>query len=229
MCERMDHASPDGERLGGSTTAGARSCYNGDMSVALSRPQMTQDEFLAWAQTRGVRYEFDGFQPVAMTGASVNHNHIVRNIHRALYARLRGSGCYPMGPDDGVATIGDAIRYPDAVITCTRTLGTSHVVERPVVVFEVISPGNSAIDRITKVREYLAVPTIHTYVIVEQNSIGLTMLRRHDSNAWIAATLTADDVLRLHEPDVDLPVAELYETVDLPGIEPPNAGSVISN
>jgi hypothetical protein len=68
-----------------------------------------------------------------------------------------------MGPDDGVATIGDAIRYPDVVITCTRTPGTSHLIERPVTVFEVISPDNSAIDRITKVREYLAVPAIHTY------------------------------------------------------------------
>jgi hypothetical protein len=101
-------------------------------NVALRKPRMTREEFFAWAQLQGARYEFDGFQPVAMTGASVNHNHIVRNIHRALYARLRGSGCLRLGPDDGVATIGDTVRYPDAVITCTRTLGTSYLVERPV-------------------------------------------------------------------------------------------------
>ena len=88
---------------------------------------------------------------------------------------------------------------------------------------------NSAVDRITKVREYLGVPSIHTYVIVEQNSIGLTVLRRHDNNAWIATTLTEDDVLRLHEPDVDLPVAELYENVDFPDIEPPNPAAAISD
>ena len=184
------------------------------MSIAFSKPRMNRAEFFRWAQARGARYEFDGFQPIAMIGASVNHNHIVRNIHRALYARLSGSGCMPMGPDDGVATVGDAVRYPDAVITCTRTSGTSYLVERPVVVFEVISPGNSAIDRITKVREYLAVPSIHTYVIVEQNSIGLTVLRRHDENSWITTILTADDRLWLHDPEVEIPVAELYENVD---------------
>src|SRR5215471_7525189 len=193
------------------------------MSIALSKPDMTRGEFLAWAQRQGARYEFDGFQPVAMTGTSVNHNHIV-----TFYGRLRGSGCFPLGPDDGVATIGDAARYPDAVITCTRTPGTSYLVERPVVVFEVISPGNSAVERITKVREYLAVPSIHTYVIIEQNSIGLTVLRRHDNHAWITTTLTADDVLRLHEPDVDLPVVELYENVDFPDIEPPTPAAAIS-
>jgi Uma2 family endonuclease len=195
------------------------------MRIAVTKPRMTRAEFLLWAQTQGARYEFDGFQPIAMTGASVNHNHIVRNINRALYARLRGSGCMPFGPDDGIATTGDAVRYPDAVVTCTRTSGTSYLVERPLVVFEVISPGNSAIDRIIKVREYLAVPSIHTYIIVEQNSIGLTVLRRHDQNSWVTTILTADDLLRLHDPEVEIPVAELYENVDFPDTE---TGSIAS-
>jgi hypothetical protein len=54
------------------------------MNVALSKPRMTREEFFAWAQLQDAHYEFDGFQPVAMTGASVNHHHIVRNIHSAL-------------------------------------------------------------------------------------------------------------------------------------------------
>ncbi len=82
-----------------------------------------------------------------------------------------------------------------------------------------ISPGNSAIDRITKVREYLAVASIHTYVIVEQSSIGLTVLRRHQDNSWIATTLTAEDMLQLHEPEAEIPVSELYENVDFPDAE----------
>jgi hypothetical protein len=32
-------------------------------------------------------------------------------------------------------------------------------------------------------------------------------------------TLTAEDVLRLHEPEVEIPVPELYENVDLPDAE----------
>jgi hypothetical protein len=55
------------------------------------------------------------------------------------------------------------------------------------------------------------------------------VLLRHDDNAWIASTLTADDVLRLREPDVDLPVVELYENVDFPVIEPPNPASATSD
>jgi Uma2 family endonuclease len=185
------------------------------MNVALRQQRMTREQFFEWAEAREERYEFDGFQPVVMTGGTLSHNQITLALHRALYARLRGSGCQPMGPDAGVATIGEAVRYPDAVITCTRTPGASRLVENPVIVFEVISPGHSATGRITKMREYLAVTSIHTYVIVEQNSIGLTVHRRHETNSWITTTLTAQDVLQLQDPALEIPVSEIYEDVDL--------------
>ena len=90
------------------------------MTIALREPQMTRAQFFAWAEAQDARYEFDGVQPVAMTGGSVNHSQITLNIHFALRTRLRGIGCRPLGPDAGVATIGDAVRYPDALVTCTR-------------------------------------------------------------------------------------------------------------
>jgi hypothetical protein len=41
------------------------------MNVALRRT-MTREDFLAWAEGQEERYEFDGFQPVAMTGGTIN-------------------------------------------------------------------------------------------------------------------------------------------------------------
>ena len=32
---------------------------------------MTLDQFLAWEERQALRYEFDGWQPVAMTGGTV--------------------------------------------------------------------------------------------------------------------------------------------------------------
>ena len=90
------------------------------MNIALRNPRMTQAEFFAWAQTQDTRYEFDGFQPVAMTGGSINHSRITQSIHFALRTRLKGSGCEALGPDAGIATIGDTVRYPDALVTCTK-------------------------------------------------------------------------------------------------------------
>ena len=191
------------------------------MNIALRKLQMTRDQFFAWAEVQDTRYEFDGFQPVAMTGGTVNHSQITQNIHFALRTRLRGTGCRPLGPDAGVATIGDAVRYPDALVTCTRVTGTAHTVEGVVVVFEVLSPTSGRTDRIVKLREYRAVPSIRRYVILEHSSIGLTVFARADGDAaWTATALTAEDTLPMPEVGIEIPVAEFYEDVDLPDASP---------
>ena len=187
------------------------------MNVALRQPLMTREQFFAWAQVQEGRFEFDGFRPVAMTGGNLRHNVIHFNIHVALRERLKGTGCRPLGSDAGVATIGDAVRYPDGVVTCKPFTGDEYVLPEPVAVFEVISPTSGRVDRIIKVREYAAVPSILRYVLVESASIGLTVLeRRSGGEKWSATTLMAEDVLALPEMGIEIPVAELYEGVDFP-------------
>jgi Uma2 family endonuclease len=178
---------------------------------------MTRDQFFDWAEAQDARYEFDGFEPVAMTGGNLNHNSIAFNIHRALHARLRGTGCRPRGLDAGVATIGDTVRYPDGVVTRSPANGVSRLVPDPIVVFEVSSPTSGHVDRIVKVREYGTVDSIRRHVIVESASLGLTVHERQaEGQKWTVTTAMADDLLPLPEISVEIPVAELYEGVDIP-------------
>ena len=178
---------------------------------------MTRDEFFAWAEADGGRWEFDGFAPVAMTGGTVNHNRIGRNLRAALSRRLQGSRCEPLGPDAGLATIGDTVRYPDALVTCIKAPGNALLVPGVVVVFEVLSPTSGRVDRIVKLREYRAVPTIRRYVILEYASAELTVFTRDRADAdWIAVPLAAEDMLRMPEIGIEIPVVELYDDVEFP-------------
>ncbi len=187
------------------------------MSTAIHKPRMTRAEFFAWAEIQDARYEFDGFVPVLMTGGTANHSRIARNLQFALRTRLRGKGCEPFGPDAGVATVGDAVRYPDALVTCTKTPGLARVVPGVVVVFEVLSKTSGHVNRIEKVREYADVPSIRRYVILEYASIGLTVLERdREDAAWTASALRSGDILRMPEIGIEIPVSEFYEDVDLP-------------
>ncbi len=184
---------------------------------ARPRKSWTQDEFFASAGCQEGRYEFDGFQPVAMTGGTVSHAVIMRNVHAALRDRLRGGSCRPLGPDAGVATIGTAIRNPDALVTCSKLDGDSLPVPGVVVVFEILSANTSRTDRIVKVREYAAAASIRRHVILKSNSIGLTVLDRQGSDeAWRGTTLTGDDVLRMREIGIEVPVTEFYDEVNFP-------------
>src|SRR3954452_21008972 len=61
--------------------------YRDAMNVAM-RKSMTLAEFLDWEERQDARYEFDGFEPEAMTGGTVAHDRITFNLQKALDARL---------------------------------------------------------------------------------------------------------------------------------------------
>jgi Uma2 family endonuclease len=184
------------------------------MNVALQRP-WTIEQFLRWASAQDGRYEFDGIQPVAMAGGNARHSRVTTNIHAALRSRLRGTPCAYYGPDLGVRTMGSKVRYPDALITCTKFPDTEQLAPDVQIVFEVLSPTSGRTDRIEKVREYAAVPTIRRYVILETGSAGVLVLHRQNpADPWTAAALTIDDALNLPEIGIEIPVAEFYEEVD---------------
>jgi Uma2 family endonuclease len=193
------------------------------MSAVLQRP-MTLAEFLDWEARQELRYEFDGFRPVAMTGGTAGHEIICGTLRAQLYQRLRGKPCRPWGPNSKVEVQG-RIRYPDAFVNCTPVSSTNTIIPEPVVVFEVLSPTTSRTDRIEKLREYQATESIQRYVILEQDSIAATVFSRTGAD-WIARALTEGDVLQMPEIDIELPLSEIYADLDFgPGEDTEAASS----
>jgi len=191
------------------------------MNVALQQP-WTQERFFEWAQAQDIRYEFDGFRPVAMTGGTAAHSRVTLNLKFSLKSRLRGTGCEVFGSGAGVETVGRTVRYPDALVTCSKVENGAYVVPGVVVVFEVASPSPRAVhtDRVIKVREYAAVPSIRRYVIVESMFVGLTVMERGAGDEpWTMSVLTIDGILVLPEIGIEIPVAEIYEDIEFSGEE----------
>ncbi len=198
------------------------------MNLALRRP-ITLAEFLEWEEGQPLRYEFDGFGPVAMTGGTYGHSTIQRNLAFALTGRLRGKPCQFQGSDLKIQVGDGHIRYPDGMVVCSPVDRTATVVHEPVVVFEVLSPSTATKDRIVKAREYQATPSIRRYVMLEQDSVGATVYAR-SGETWTHEILVADSILALPEIGVSLPLAELYEGIVFEagqdGDQPPAAESV---
>lgn len=179
-----------------------------------ARKRMTGEEFLAWEAKQDRKWEFDGFEPVAMNGGTVAHSAITGNLLTALNIRLRGKPCRPHGPDLKVRT-GRSYRYPDALVSCSAIPLDADAAVDPVVIFEVLSSSTSADDRTTKLAEYQALPSVMHYVLLEQDRAFVTVLSRSDG-PWRHTLLGPDGVLALPEIGVELPVAELYEGLAFP-------------
>ena len=87
--------------------------------MSASLKPLTLEEFLAWERTQEARYEFDGIQPVAMTGGSRPHSRIGTRLVAALSARVKPP-CEVFAPDLKVITTGRA-RYPDGSVVCASS------------------------------------------------------------------------------------------------------------
>ncbi len=171
---------------------------------------MTREQFLDWAERQETPYEFDGFEPVSMTGGNKRHAQLCRNLTVALWSRLAESGMQVL-PEAGIATVGRAVRYPDVMIATNVDAGTDRLISEPLVVFEVLSPSSGRVDYAVKLREYREVPSIRRYIVVDNTGPDLTVyLRGIGVTEWTADALTAGDTLVVPEAGISLPVNDIF-------------------
>ncbi|MBV8523829.1 MAG: Uma2 family endonuclease [Acetobacteraceae bacterium] len=127
---------------------------------------------------------------------------------------MRGKPCQPYGSELKIKVAG-SIRYPDAFVICKLIPPRETVVTEPTVVFEILSESTSNTDLVVKNQEYRATPSIERYVILEQtDAAAIAFVRKGES--WVSEILAGNDaVLRMPEISVEIPLAELYEGVEL--------------
>jgi Uma2 family endonuclease len=137
-----------------------------------------------------------------MTGGTAAHAAVQRNLAIAIGGRLRGRDCQFFGSDLKIEVAGH-IRYPGGF-----------VVGDPVIIFEVLSDSTGRTDLVTKNHEYAATLSVRRYVILAQDAMAGTMFERIGDD-WVGHLLAADAILCFPEIDIEVPLAELYEGVDL--------------
>lgn len=182
------------------------------MNVALRTP-MTREEFFVWAEVQDGRYEFDGFQPVAMTGGTRAHAVVQANLITALTNRLHGMRCQAYGSDLKIQT-GPGYRYPDASVSCTPFPDSEMVVAGPVVIFEVLLASTAGDDRTVKLAEYQSLPSVRRYVMLEQDRVFATVITR-TGTGWDHALAGPGGTLAMPEIGVEIPMTELYDGLAL--------------
>jgi Uma2 family endonuclease len=174
------------------------------------------EEYLSGERQSELRHEYLGGRVYAMAGASEEHNVILLNIAAALRSALRGTSCRAFMNDMKVrieAAGRDVFYYPDVMVRCGPAGEPRYFKTDPALIFEVLSPDTENIDRREKFFAYTSLPSLHAYVLVEQERIGVTAFRRRASG-WSAEHLESREaVLRLQSPDLELPLSIVYEDV----------------
>jgi Uma2 family endonuclease len=182
---------------------------------------MSLQEFLAWEERQELRYEFDGFQPIAMTGGTIGHGAIARNVVSILTVALNGKPCQPFGSNVKTEVAG-GIRYPDAFVVCTPVDMEATVVKEPVIIFEVLSKSTMQTDLTVKSAEYGATPSVRRYIVLAQDRIAATCFS-WDSGVWESREIKPGGKLPLPEIALENALADVYVNIKVP-LESDNNG-----
>jgi len=180
---------------------------------------MSPEEYLAFEKNSKIKHEFFDGEMFAMTGASLNHNRISRNIQRELGMLLKGSSCENLSSDMRVKIQArEQYTYPDIVIACDDILleeiNGVETLLNPVVIFEILSDSTEAYDRGKKFSRYRLISSLQEYILVSQNHCQVERFIRGD-DSWryfsyedIKQSITVDSV------DAELLLSDIYYRVE---------------
>lgn len=79
----------------------------------------------------------------------------------------------------------------------------------------VLSGDTATTDRIDKLIDYAAVPSLRSYVLLEQTAVGATLLQRQPGAEWIASAHISG-ALTVPGIDIALPLDEIYRGLTFP-------------
>jgi Uma2 family endonuclease len=174
------------------------------MASAASEPyRITVEQFLAivWDDS-DAKAELDNGVIRMMGGGSGAHARIQSRLIGTLFAKLRGTGCTPYGPDTGLRTHDLSLRYPDVTVYCGRDGPENDSLlafDDPKLVAEILSPSTRRGDIERKLPEYRALPGLQHILYVDPESETVRLFTRTGPRAWNEAEFSDGEAIELTE------------------------------
>ncbi len=165
------------------------------------------------------KHEYHDGEIIEMTGGSINHNRLVRNLIRLLDNALRKT-IYEVFPSDLRLWIPQYNRglYPDLMLIAGEPLFSDHrndEILNPCVIIEVLSPSTSGYDRGDKFRYYRSIPQLNHYLLVSQGEILIESYSKTSENNWLLQEYTpVRGIISLDSLGISLNLADIYEGID---------------
>lgn len=189
--------------------------------VPMSETARRRVSFLDYAQAEASslhKHEWLDGQVVAMAGGTPLHAQLTAQVSHLLRSALRGGPCRVYSSDlmvkvpDGLAT------YPDVSVICgplEAPPSWPHATANPRLLVEVLSPSTAQWDRGDKFLHVQRLPSLQTYVLVNQEVRRVEWFQRQADGAWTWRSAGPGQVALLEDLGISLAVDEVYEDTDV--------------
>ncbi|MCL1466837.1 Uma2 family endonuclease [Argonema galeatum] len=178
----------------------------------------TLEEYRKLEETAEIRSEYHDGEIIPMTGGTINHNRIIRNLGRVLGNLVRGKE-YEIFLSDLRLWIPVYRRgfYPDVMAIAGQPIlneGRKDEVTNPSLIVEVLSNSTSDFDRGKKFRFYRSIPTLREYLLIDQYEYSVEQYVKNESEKWLFQEYEgADANISLVSLEVEMSMSDIYEGV----------------
>ncbi|WP_431049702.1 Uma2 family endonuclease [Roseateles sp. L2-2] len=178
-------------------------------------PRLSGQEFLDWDADEDCKHEFIDGRIVSMTGATAGHVTTCVNLTTALNIHLLNTPCRVFMADFRLQGVGENHYFPDVSVTCEPLTADQMKMRSPLLLIEVLSKSTRAKDRGVKREEYLRIPSLREYVLVDCVKRRIDIHRRGPDGGWSLHQFIADAPLRLESLDLEIPAAFVFANVPM--------------
>jgi Uma2 family endonuclease len=179
--------------------------------------RMSLDEFLRWEDGGDTRYELIDGVPLAMAPPARAHGLLSARLTTAIDAALRSRRPCAVQNEAGIRRpdSADTFYVADLAVTCRPHRRGEQLLEEPILVVEILSPGTERHDRQTKVPGYREIDSVIEILLIDSEA-GYAEILRRDGSRWITELVQGlGATLSLTSVALQVPMAELYEGIDL--------------
>jgi len=176
-----------------------------------------EDYFALDSNSSEARYEFIDSYVYMLAGGTADHSTIQGNLLSAFKSTLRGGPCRVHTSDLKVQLSEKRYVFPGISVSCDpRDRGKITVMQSPILIVETLSPGTEAYNRGKKFSYYRACTSIQEYVLVDTQQQAVEVYRRDKELFWKLSAFEAGEQVELTSLGISIPVATIYEDVELP-------------
>lgn len=183
-----------------------------------ARKHYTPAEYLALEERAAYKSEYFKGEIFAMAGGSYNHTVISVNMLVALSNGLATRPCVVFNSDMRLLVQANGLyTYPDVSVVCGDPAfveGRTDTVTNPQLIVEVLSESTGFYDRNGKFALYRELPSLHEYVLIDQNRVLVEYYRRLNNDEWLLKTFNdLEAVVRLGDLGVEISLKQIYNRV----------------
>lgn len=184
------------------------------------RRLFTPEEYLVLEENADSKSEYYRGEIFAMSGGSVEHGQICRNLMLLIGNALQGKSCQPLGSDVRLwLARHELFTYPDLYVVCgplLRLPGRNDTLMDATMIVEVLSPKTELYDRGEKFLFYQSLPSFREYLLVRQDQPEIERHLRGARGSWSGTKLRAGQSLQFRSFEGTIAVDDIYRDVQLP-------------